>query len=140
RREPHGLSDIPHRRRIAVARGIAFYEVEDLLLALRQILSNVHALRGLLNRSNVCSHKVYPQADRLNPRAAGYTRRRPRADGGIGRRARLRAWSGITGWRFESSSAHWERPRKQRGLFRSGTLAVTSCCSSDTPGDTEQRI
>ena len=30
----------------------------------------------------------------------------PRADGGIGRRARLRAWSGITGWRFESSSAH----------------------------------
>ena len=30
----------------------------------------------------------------------------PRADGGIGRRARLRAWSGITGWRFESFSAH----------------------------------
>src|SRR3954454_17321449 len=29
---------------------------------------------------------------------------------------RLRAWSGITGWRFESSSAHRERPRKQRGL------------------------
>ena len=35
-------------------------------------------------------------------RQQGYTRRRPRADGGIGRRARLRAWSGITGWRFES--------------------------------------
>src|SRR5215211_2084912 len=34
----------------------------------------------------------------------------PRADGGIGRRARLRAWSGITGWRFESSSAHRESP------------------------------
>ena len=35
----------------------------------------------------------------------------PRADGGIGRRARLRAWSGITGWRFESSSAHLRKPR-----------------------------
>ena len=46
----------------------------------------------------------------------GYTRRRPRADGGIGRRARLRAWSGITGWRFESSSAHSEKPRSA-GLF-----------------------
>src|SRR5215207_11491949 len=26
------------------------------------------------------------------------------------RRTRLRAWSGITGWRFESSSAHHESP------------------------------
>ena len=40
----------------------------------------------------------------------------PRADGGIGRRARLRAWSGITGWRFESSSAH--RNHLQIALFR----------------------
>ncbi len=40
----------------------------------------------------------------------------PRADGGIGRRARLRAWSGITGWRFESSSAHLGKPRSA-GLF-----------------------
>jgi hypothetical protein len=28
----------------------------------------------------------------------------------------LRAWSGITGWRFESSSAHLEKPRSA-GLF-----------------------
>jgi hypothetical protein len=28
----------------------------------------------------------------------------------------LRAWSGITGWRFESSSAHSEKPRLA-GLF-----------------------
>src|SRR5215207_2339763 len=40
----------------------------------------------------------------------------PRADGGIGRRARLRAWSGITGWRFESSSAHHRKPRSG-GVF-----------------------
>src|SRR3954454_2508639 len=54
----------------------------------------------------------------------GYTRRRPRADGGIGRRARLRAWSGITGWRFESSSAHLEKPRPA-GLFAfSGSTPV----------------
>src|SRR4029079_9781403 len=93
-------------------------EVEDLLLALRQILPNVHARRGLLSWSNVCSHKVPTPADGLNPDAEGYTRRRPRADGGIGRRARLRAWSGITGWRFESSSAHSEKPRSA-GLFAS---------------------
>jgi hypothetical protein len=31
----------------------------------------------------------------------------------------LRAWSGITGWRFESSSAHQESPA-QRGFSRSG--------------------
>src|SRR2546423_12398713 len=54
--------------------------------------------------SNVCSHTVSPPADGL--KCAGLYSPRPRADGGIGRRARLRAWSGITGWRFESSSAH----------------------------------
>ncbi len=31
----------------------------------------------------------------------------------------LRAWSGITGWRFESSSAHQESPAR-RGFLRSG--------------------
>src|SRR5215212_8317725 len=63
--------------------------------------------------------------DGLNREAPqGYTRRRPRADGGIGRRARLRAWSGITGWRFESSSAHSEKPRSA-GLFAfSGSTAA----------------
>src|SRR3712207_1818384 len=45
--------------------------------------------------------------------------RPPRADGGIGRRARLRAWSGLTGWRFESSSAHLGKPRAERGFSRS---------------------
>ena len=60
---------------------------------------------------------VSPPLDGLKREAPqGYTRRRPRADGGIGRRARLRAWSGITGWRFESSSAHSEKPRSA-GLF-----------------------
>ena len=43
----------------------------------------------------------------------------PRADGGIGRRARLRAWSGITGWRFESSSAHRTKSPHSRGFWRS---------------------
>src|SRR4029079_9145811 len=116
RSETDRLADVPHRGRIPVARGIALDEVEDLLLALRQILPNVHARRGLLSWSNVCSHKVPTPADGLNPDAEGYTRRRPRADGGIGRRARLRAWSGITGWRFESSSAHVRKPRV-RGAF-----------------------
>ena len=45
-----------------------------------------------------------------------YTRGRSRADGGIGRRARLRAWSGITGWRFESSSALEESRCQSRGF------------------------
>src|SRR4029078_8303844 len=49
-------------------------------------------------------------------RVRGLSRAHPRGDGGIGRRARLRAWSGITGWRFESSSAHAEKPRLA-GLF-----------------------
>src|SRR3954453_15155836 len=119
RREAHGLADVAHRGRIAVARGVALDEVEDLLLALRQILPNVHALRGLLNGSNVCSHKVPTPPDGLNPHGAGYTRHRPRADGGIGRRARLRAWSGITGWRFESSSAHCTKAPLSRGFRRS---------------------
>jgi hypothetical protein len=35
----------------------------------------------------------------------------------------LRAWSGITGWRFESSSAHLEKPRPA-GLF-----AFSGSCS-----------
>src|SRR4051812_1871675 len=39
-------------------------------------------------------------------------------------RAMLRAWSGITGWRFESSSAHQESPA-QRGFLRSGDESPT---------------
>src|SRR5215210_968634 len=63
----------------------------------------------------VCSEHVFvnvsPPLDGLKRTTPqGYTRHRPRADGGIGRRARLRAWSGITGWRFESSSAHRASP------------------------------
>jgi hypothetical protein len=37
RGEAHGLADVAHRRRIAVLRGVALDEVEDLLLALGQI-------------------------------------------------------------------------------------------------------
>ena len=59
-------------------------------------------------------------------RGRGYTRRRPCADGGIGRRARLRAWSGITGWRFESSSAHL-------GKARSGGAFVVLTPSAPRP-------
>ena len=54
----------------------------------------------------------------------------PRADGGIGRRARLRAWSGITGWRFESSSAHRESPA-QAGLSRPEPGATCPSTLSD---------
>src|SRR3712207_4423060 len=57
--------------------------------------------------------------------------RPPRADGGIGRRARLRAWSGLTGWRFESSSAHLGKPRRP-GLFAfSADGLVRSAAASD---------
>src|SRR5687767_2155596 len=72
---------------------------------------------GLIEWSEHVFVNVSPPLDGLKRGPPqGYTRPRPRADGGIGRRARLRAWSGITGWRFESSSAHSEKPRPA-GLF-----------------------
>ena len=43
---PDRLADVTHRRRIAVAGRVALDEVEDLLLALRQILPDVHAVRA----------------------------------------------------------------------------------------------
>src|SRR5687767_13124774 len=74
---------------------------------------------GLIEWSEHVFVNVSPPLDGLKRGPPqGYTRPRPRADGGIGRRARLRAWSGITGWRFESSSAHSEKPRSA-GLSRS---------------------
>src|SRR5690242_14509655 len=66
-------------------------------------------------RTCVRTRYLPPRTDSTPLSPQGYTRR-SRADGGIGRRARLRAWSGLTGWRFESSSAHLERPRVA-GLF-----------------------
>src|SRR3954471_9283958 len=42
----------------------------------------------------------------------------PRAGGGIGRRARLRALWANSPWRFESSPAHDEKPA-EHGLFAS---------------------
>src|ERR671923_2890050 len=120
RREADRLADVAHRRRIAVLGRVLLDEVEDLLLALRQVLRDVHGrpssgrlLGGWIGCSEHVFEKVARAQDGLNRRQErGYTRQRPRADGGIGRRARLRAWSGITGWRFESSSAHLEKPRK----------------------------
>src|SRR4051812_24953408 len=35
---------------------------------------------------------------------------------------RLRAWSGITGWRFESSSAHSRKPRRCGVFFVPGLV------------------
>ena len=67
-------------------------------------------------------------------RARGYTRPRPRADGGIGRRARLRAWSGITGWRFESSSAHSAKAPLCGAFSFSGSPPLSGGeCSRHTP-------
>ena len=47
RGQPDRLADVTHRRRIAVLRRVLLDEVEDLLLALRQVLADVHG-RGLL--------------------------------------------------------------------------------------------
>src|SRR5262249_23122155 len=55
RGEPDSLADVPDRGRIAVARGVLLDEVEDLLLALREVLSYVHAA-GSPRVSNVCSY------------------------------------------------------------------------------------
>ena len=67
--------------------------------------------------ANICSGTVARGQDGCKREPAqGYTPALTRADGGIGRRARLRAWSGITGWRFESSSAH--RKALRSGAFR----------------------
>src|SRR5215207_1079270 len=75
----------------------------------------------------------------------------PRADGGIGRRARLRAWSGITGWRFESSSAHRRRPcnsafvapaarrAASRAIARVGTHCPLRASPSDRSGSESSR-
>ena len=41
------------------------------------------------------------------------------SDGSDTRVTRLRAWSGITGWRFESSSAHLSKAPLPRGFRRS---------------------
>src|SRR3954471_7558343 len=72
---------------------------------------------SFISVERVFAQGIYP-GGRTQPSAfRGYTRRRPRADGGIGRRARLRAWSGITGWRFESSSAHQEKGPHRRAFL-----------------------
>ena len=49
RRQPDGLADVPHGRRIAVLARVLLDEVEDLLLALRQVLADVHPI-GLLGQ------------------------------------------------------------------------------------------
>src|SRR4051794_40056830 len=83
---------------------------------------------SFISVERVFAQGIYP-GGRTQPSAfRGYTRRRPRADGGIGRRARLRAWSGITGWRFESSSAHQEKGPHQAGLSRSGRVPLDRTC------------
>src|SRR3954471_11996128 len=59
RRKPDGLPDVPHRRRVPVARRVALDEVEDLLLALRQILPNVHPVWHLLHSCRTCVRRRY---------------------------------------------------------------------------------
>src|SRR4051794_25685420 len=108
--QTHRLADVPHRRRIAVFRRVLLDEVEDLLLTLRQVLPDVHygllLLVSWLGSEHLFDTVAGGQDGRKRQRRAGLYSARTRADGGIGSRARLRAWSGITGWRFESSSAH----------------------------------
>src|SRR4051794_20701187 len=108
--QTHRLADVPHRRRAAVLRRVLLDEVEDLLLALRQVLPDVHygplLLVSWLGSEHLFDTVAGGQDGRKRDGPAGLYSARTRADGGIGRRARLRAWSGITGWRFESSSAH----------------------------------
>src|SRR4051812_20184319 len=79
RREPDRLPDVPHRRRIAVARGVLFDEVEDLLLALRQVLSYVHAARLLSSRTCVRTRYKGSRTDSSLRAILAL----PRADGGI---------------------------------------------------------
>jgi hypothetical protein len=43
-REPDRLADVAHRRRIAVLGRVLLDEVEDLLLALREVLADFHAV------------------------------------------------------------------------------------------------
>ena len=67
-------------------------------------------------------------------------RRRTHQDGSDTRVTRLRAWSTLSGWRFESSSAHSESPaqravpapagqRAERWLRAAATLMARSSCS-----------
>src|SRR3954464_4283015 len=72
RRQPDRLADVPDRRRIAVLRRVLLDEVEDLLLALRQVLADVHPI-GLLGQmlagcTNMCS--VQYRASRTDSRPA----------------------------------------------------------------------
>src|SRR6185295_1113298 len=132
------------RRRIAVFRRVLLDEVEDLLLALRQVLPDVHygplLLVSWLGSEHLFDTVAGGQDRRKRERAAGLYCGRTRADGGIGRRARLRAWSGITGWRFESSSAHRAKAPHRRGFCRSrgqspvrGELCVTTPLTTVAP-------
>ena len=78
RRQPDGLADVAHRRRIAVLGRVLLDEVEDLLLALRQVLADVHPI-GLLGQlltgcTNMCS--VQYRSSRTDSRPRGPTRRR----------------------------------------------------------------
>ena len=56
RREPDRLADVAHRRRIAVLRGVLLDEVEDLLLALRQVLPDVHTGSDSSSRGGRSEH------------------------------------------------------------------------------------
>src|SRR5215212_6163023 len=58
-RQPDGLADVPHRGRIAVLGRVLLDEFEDLLLALRQVLGEVHRVellgQWLHDGANMCS-------------------------------------------------------------------------------------
>jgi hypothetical protein len=66
------LADVAHRGRVAVAGGVLLDEVEDLLLALRQVLADVHAAFGSSGSIEHVFGKVAPPSD-------GYKRHRPPA-------------------------------------------------------------
>ena len=128
RRQPDRLADVTHRRRVAVRRRVALDEVEDLLLSLGQI----HLVCSLIrvDSQSAAVERVFvnlalsadgppPAAPVHGPgpaRVQGYTGR-PRACGGIGRRARLRAlW---TNWSVEVRvlSGAWRKAPLAARLF-----------------------
>ena len=125
RRQPDGLADVPHRGRVSVLGRVLADEVVDLLLALRQLLADVHVAQAPSGArgTNMCSGSLagawsgpwWARSSRAGVRCLGEhvfvkvarptdgskaasiaILSAPRAGGGIGRRARLRALSGLS--------------------------------------------
>ena len=81
-----------------------------------------HAVRQMQERGNIRGNIRIVRCVRIVPHVGTIRTVWRDADGYDTRVTRLRAWSGITGWRFESSSAHERRPRLAGLLLFSGVL------------------